>query len=122
MNDNELADAIGSMLETFADVRDVCLALGLGEDELDAMCRKWFGAPLDDSVERFRAKGRAKIHAAQVKAAMDGDRSMLLLLGKQYLGQTDEPQLPHAERKDTALDRAKKRRGQAKDRKSKTAR
>lgn len=92
--DDSLASSIQRMLTQFVSVEDVCLALNVSRTELDEACRGAFAMSLEDSERMFNAAGRAALHAAQFDAAMDGDRSMLLALGKQYLGQdgTQAPQ------------------------------
>jgi hypothetical protein len=41
-----------------------------------------------------RQKGNSMLHAKQFQQAMKGDRGMLIWLGKQRLGQREEPQNP----------------------------
>src|SRR5690606_6388332 len=44
-----------------------------------------------EALERGRSKGRVSLRRAQWKAAEGGNSTMLVWLGKQYLGQRDEP-------------------------------
>lgn len=92
--DGNIAADIQRMLTQFVPIDDVCLALNVSRTELDEACRGAFAMSLEDSERMFNAAGRAALHAAQFDAAMDGDRSMLLALGKQYLGQGDDPDRP----------------------------
>ena len=55
----------------------------------ETFCRRKKGAVLE-TLERGRAKGRASLRRAQWAAAMKGDRTMLVWLGKQLLGQKDK--------------------------------
>jgi hypothetical protein len=50
---------------------------------------------LRELIEEGRANGCASIRRAQFKAAVEGDRTMLVWLGKQYLGQRDREQIEH---------------------------
>lgn len=43
-----------------------------------------------EAIERGQGKGRASLRRAQFLAALKGDRTMLIWLGKQLLGQTDK--------------------------------
>lgn len=123
METNDTAEHVRSMFQAFVSVDDICLSLDMGERELDEFCRAKFALSLEDAARKFAAQGRAKVHQAQVAAALEGDRSMLLLLGKQYLGQSDEPKAPPTiDEKETPLDRARSKRADAADRKSKAAR
>jgi len=45
---------------------------------------------LQETIDRGRAKGTLRLRRMQYKAAMDGNASMLIWLGKQLLGQRDE--------------------------------
>ena len=58
----------------------------------------FFDVPLQTFVDNFRdiiQKNRLitkqRLRAAQLKLAINGDRSMLIWLGKNILGQTDQP-------------------------------
>lgn len=44
-----------------------------------------------DAWAYYSAQGRASIRRKQFEVAMDGDRGMLIFLGKQYLGQREDP-------------------------------
>lgn len=87
---DERAERVMRMLTCFTDIEDVAKAERMTRDELDALCSTSFGMGADEAAETFAAQGRAKVHAAQVQAALDGNNSMLLLLGKQYLGQSED--------------------------------
>lgn len=104
MNDDELAATIQKMLSQFNTVGDVCQVLDLARSELDDICRRKYAMSLDDAERKFNAQGRAAIHAAQFEAALEGDRQMLLALGREYLGQGEEQREDEVS-KETALDR-----------------
>src|SRR5690554_2506446 len=42
-----------------------------------------------EAIERGKARGATSVRRAQFKAAMSGNTTMLIWLGKQYLGQRD---------------------------------
>ena len=46
--------------------------------------------------EELTAEQKLKLRLAQWEKAMEGDTKMLIFLGKQYLGQKDNPTLPSA--------------------------
>lgn len=69
--------------------------LGCSDNEI---C-DWFGieaSTLRYNFAAFMTKARAqlkmKLRRAQIKAALDGQPTMLVWLGKQILGQSDQPQ------------------------------
>ncbi len=44
-----------------------------------------------DAFKKFSANGRMSLRREQYRLAMEGDRTMLIWLGKQHLGQEDAP-------------------------------
>ncbi len=59
----------------------------------------------DEAFEKFSADGKISLRRKQKELALEGDRSMLVWLGKQYLGQSDpdkgKPQKVQVERSAT---------------------
>jgi hypothetical protein len=72
--DAEIAAACGCALSTFT-------------------LRKAEDAEFSDAIERARESGKSSLRRAQWKAALGGDRTMLIWLGKQHLGQSDKSEL-----------------------------
>ena len=58
------------------------------ECSTDTLERRYAGI-----LTRWRAKGKTRLRARQYRRAMKGSDSMLIHLGKQYLGQTDKTQI-----------------------------
>lgn len=116
------ADKIKQMLTCFCTVDDVCKANKVSKQELDAFCKEAYSMGIDEAADVFAAQGRAMVHAAQVEAALDGNNSMLILLGKQYLGQSDEPDAKKERKEETPLDNVLKLYAGSKDRKQRAAR
>lgn len=57
----------------------------------DGFCRrKERDAELSRCLENGRKEGKMSLRRLQWKSAQAGDRTMLVWLGKQYLGQTDK--------------------------------
>ena len=59
---------------------------------------KWFGVTestmkynFSDYIEKAHEETKQKLRQAQIKAALGGNVTMLIFLGKQYLGQSDNP-------------------------------
>lgn len=102
--DDGVAAEVQHLLKTFNSIEDICSILDLSERELDDLCRRKYAMSLKDCERKFNAQGRAAIHEAQFQAALDGDRSMLLTLGREYLGQGGMEQDDKGE-EETALDR-----------------
>ena len=77
-------------------------AMHATDDEMAA----WFGVSREtfnrrkpkllDTIERGKARGRVSLRRAQYNAALAGDRTILIWLGKQLLGQKDETKTEHS--------------------------
>lgn len=86
-------DRVAALMETFCTRSEVAAVLGMSVTDLVREVPRAFSdefgrEPTYDEVEeRHYAHGRALVRRAQFDAALDGDRSMLLALGKEYLGQ-----------------------------------
>lgn len=87
---------------------EICSVMGLDAKTLDRLIDETFGEEVPHDGERlmfgdafaaFSASGRVSLRRKQYEMAMDGDRSMLVWLGKNYLGQS-EPRQRVEEKKD----------------------
>lgn len=59
------------------------------EDTLAKRVKERYGKKFSDVFKEKRLGGMASLRRRQWKAAMDGDTTMLIFLGKKYLGQGD---------------------------------
>ena len=82
---DEQEERIAQLAEEGRHTRTIAECLGVDKDTLT----RHFG-PL---IKKRRAIGRAKIGAAQYQAALAGDHTMLVWLGKNRLDQTDKAQI-----------------------------
>ena len=119
----DLAEMVRGLFTRFNDVDDVLLCMDMSRGELDRLCHSAWGKTAEQARDKFAAQGRAKLKDAQFLAAMDGDRSMLIALGRQYLGQTEDgkPAKQEEKKEATVLDFVRGNYADAKDRKSKAA-
>ena len=67
--------------------------LGVSYDTLEKRIREVHDCSFTDYYKRHSAKGRVSLRRSQFKAAEGGNATMLVWLGKQYLGQTDKVDL-----------------------------
>lgn len=97
-----------SLCQIMCTKREICSVMGLDAKTLDRLIDETFGAEVPHEGERltfagaftaFSASGRVSLRRKQYEMAMDGDRSMLVWLGKNYLGQS-EPRQRAEEKKD----------------------
>ena len=80
---------------------EICQVMDLDPKTLNKLVAKHFRDVPRDDMRRaptfaeawgyFSAQGRASLRRKQFELALDGDRTMLIFLGKQYLGQRDDP-------------------------------
>lgn len=64
--------------------------LGVSEDTLTRACKREHGITFAEYFAQKRGMGRISLRRAQWQAAQKGNVTMLIWLGKQYLGQTDK--------------------------------
>jgi len=69
---------------------NVAARLGIHENTLYQRCKKDLGVEFVAYAQKKKAEGADMIGEKQFDVGMDGNVSMLIWLGKQYLGQTDK--------------------------------
>lgn len=84
----------------FAEVDKLCQIQCTGEeiasffevsyDTLERRCKEKFKVSFAEYIKEKSAKGKSSLRRLQWKAAMNGNVTMLIWLGKQYLGQADK--------------------------------
>lgn len=75
-------DQIIRMAACMCTVEEIAYVMGCSKDTIE---RNYM-----DALEEGRAKGRASLRRKQYEVAMTGDKSMLIWLGKQLLGQSEK--------------------------------
>lgn len=75
-------DQILRMAACMCTVEEIAYVMGCSKDTIE---RNYM-----DALEEGRAKGRASLRRKQYEVAMTGDKSMLIWLGKQLLGQSEK--------------------------------
>jgi len=79
----------------------------VSDDTIERRCKSE-GFTWSEYFERFSASGKISLRRKQFQVAIDGNVSMLIWLGKQFLGQTDTRQVEMLNEKDTKDDWLKK--------------
>ena len=84
----------------FAEVDKLCQIQCTGEeiasffeisyDTLERRCKEQFKVSFAEYIKEKSSKGKSSLRRLQWKAAMNGNVTMLMWLGKQYLGQADK--------------------------------
>lgn len=73
---------------TLAEIAGV---LRVSEDTVERWCERTYELGFADTYKKFSAKGKTSLRRQQFEVAKKGNATMLIWLGKQYLGQTDKP-------------------------------
>jgi hypothetical protein len=70
---------------------EICSFFGINTDTLCTRCKEQYGKTFKDVYAEKSQSGRIAIRRAQMQAALAGDKTMLVWLGKNMLGQKDAP-------------------------------
>ena len=73
-----------------ATLREIASFLGVSEDTIERRCKEEKKMRFAEYFEQKRGTGKISIRRKQYEVAMSGNVSMLIWLGKQYLGQSDK--------------------------------
>ena len=63
--------------------------LGIHPNTLYRRCEEEFGIRFSEYSQQKKSEGKELLRAKQFQTAMKGDKTLLVWLGKQYLGQKD---------------------------------
>ena len=69
---------------------EVCSVMGVCEETLNRLCEDRFDMRFSEYIKSEAAGGRTSLRRMQWDAARQGNPTMLVWLGKQYLGQSDK--------------------------------
>lgn len=84
-------EKLDSLLEIQCTLRECASVLKCSEDTLERAVQKEFNQTFADYSIEKRGAGKASLRRRQYQKAVDGgDTTMLIWLGKQYLGQSDK--------------------------------
>jgi hypothetical protein len=86
---------------TLSEIADV---LRVSEDTVERWCERTYERGFAECFKKFSAGGKTSLRRQQFELAREGNTTMLIRLGKQYLGQTDRPSvLRSAEKRSESL-------------------
>lgn len=69
---------------------EICGVFGITDKTLSRWCKETYGMNFSDTFKTYSADGKISLRRKQFKLA-DRSAAMAIFLGKQYLGQTDNP-------------------------------
>ena len=79
-----------NMCEIQATEKEMCLVLGLTDKTLTRWCKDTYGKSFKEIYKEKRAKGKISLRRYQFQLA-EKNTAMAIFLGKNYLGQKDNP-------------------------------
>lgn len=80
---------VDSMCQIHCRKSEMCAILGVSEDTLERRIKEKFKISFADYFEQKASGGKMSLRRRQYTQAMDGNTTMLIWLGKNWLGQTD---------------------------------
>jgi hypothetical protein len=86
---------VGEMLEAGSTAEGIAATIGISRDALYKRCQGDNNADFSTFSQQKRAKGDDMLRAKQFEVAMTGDKTMLIWLGKQRLGQAEKQEVDH---------------------------
>jgi hypothetical protein len=72
-----------------ATAEEIAAFFGCSTDTISRAVQEKHGCTFAEYLGQKRGKGKISLRRAQMQAALAGDKTMLIFLGKQYLGQAD---------------------------------
>jgi hypothetical protein len=63
--------------------------LRVSEDTIERWCKRTYELGFADAYKKFSATGKTSLRRSQFNVALQGNPTMLIWLGKQYLGQRE---------------------------------
>lgn len=100
-----------SLCQIMCTKAEVCAVMDVDAKTLDRLVDKHFGESVphegarltfSEAFEVFSARGKMSLRRKQFELALEGDKSMLVWLGKNYLDQTDQRPKPQEHKAEEA--------------------
>jgi hypothetical protein len=83
---------VDKMCEIHCTGEEQASILGVDYDTLNAACKRDKGIGFSDYFKQKSSGGKMSLRRRQYTSAMDGNTTMLVWLGKNWLGQSDMPE------------------------------
>jgi hypothetical protein len=82
---------VDSMCAVHCTGEEQAAILGIDYDTLDRACKREKGCGFADYFKQKSSSGKMSLRRKQYSTAIDGNPTMLIWLGKAWLGQSDQP-------------------------------
>lgn len=87
---------IENMAAIFCTGEEIANILGVDYDTLGSRIKERYLTTTSDFLKKHQSNGKMSLRRQQYKKAMEGNVTMMIWLGKQFLGQTDKNELSGA--------------------------
>ena len=94
-------DSVKYMCMIHCTGEEIAGVLQMDYDTLNRNCKDKFGIPISEYIKSNQSNGKMSLRRAQWKAAESGNVSMLIWLGKQWLGQREVQEIEIANTDET---------------------
>jgi hypothetical protein len=84
-------DQVDAMSAIMCTGEEQAAILGVDYDTLNGACKREKSKGISDYMKEKGAEGKMSLRRKQYTTAIDGNPTMLIWLGKNWLGQTDQP-------------------------------
>jgi len=92
-------EKVDSMCKIQCTGEEIASVLDIDYDTLATACKREKKVPFSDYIGQKKLGGKASLRRNQWKLAQDGNATMLVWLGKNYLDQTDKREITEKEAK-----------------------
>lgn len=86
-------DSVKYMCMIHCTGEEIAGVLQMDYDTLNRNCKDKYGYGISEYIKRNQSNGKMSLRRAQWKLAENGNASMLIWLGKQWLGQKDQQEI-----------------------------
>ncbi len=87
---------VGEYLKAQCSGVEIANLIGIHENTLYNRCKEDLGLEFVAFSQQKKAEGKEALRKKQYDVAMQGDKTMLVWLGKQLLGQKDKQEIDHS--------------------------
>lgn len=86
-------DTFEALCEIQCTLSEIAGVLRASEDTVERWCERTYELGFAECFKKFSAGGKTSLRRHQFELARKGNATMLIWLGKQYLGQSDKPSI-----------------------------
>lgn len=97
------AEEFEKMCEIQCTLTEIATVLGCSEDTIERWCKRTYEKTFAEAYKKFSDGGKMSLRRMQFRAAEQGSVSMMIWLGKQWLGQSDKQEVAVGQKDDATI-------------------